>query len=155
MLHAAAMLCGFLALWLLTTQRLASVQDAVIAGVAALLCVLMATRWGGASAAFARAPRAIYSTVARFGSVMAGAVTTVRAAISADVTLKPALVRIKTRGRGDERAAFADLLSAAPGMAVVDADADGFLVHVLDEDAVDAADLGRLERAAGAQEQRL
>lgn len=154
MLHAAAMLFGFILLWLLTSQRLASVQDAVIAVAAALACTLLAMRFGGATGAFVRAPRAIYGVVARLGSVMAGALSTIRAALAADITLKPALVRIKTRGRGEERAAFADLLSAAPGMAVVETDAEGFLAHVLDEDSVDAADLGRLERVAGAQEQR-
>ncbi len=46
MLHAAAMLCGFIALWLLTTQRLTSVQDAVVAVIAALICVVLATRLG-------------------------------------------------------------------------------------------------------------
>jgi hypothetical protein len=30
-------------------------------------------------------------------------------------------------------------------MAVVETDADGLLVHVINEDAIDAADLGRLE----------
>jgi hypothetical protein len=30
-------------------------------------------------------------------------------------------------------------------MAVVETDADGLLVHVIDEDGVDATDLGRLE----------
>lgn len=154
MLHAAAMLCGFIALWLLTTQRLTSAQDAVVAVIAALICVVLATRLGGVSGAFARSPRALYGVVSRLGSVLAGATATIRSALAADVTLKPALVRIRTRGRGDERAAFADLLSAAPGMAVVETDAEGFLVHVLNEDDVDAADLGRLERVAGAQEPR-
>jgi hypothetical protein len=37
------------------------------------------------------------------------------------------------------------MISAAPGTVVVESDADGFLVHVNHEDAVDAADLGRLE----------
>lgn len=155
MLHAAAMLFGFVVLWLLTTQHLSSVQDGVIAAVAAAVCTMLAWRLGGVGGAFVRAPRAMYSTIARMGSVMGGAVSTIRAALAADVTLKPALVRIKTRGRGDERAAFADLLSAAPGMVVVETDAEGFLAHVLDEDSVDPADLGRLERVAGAQEQRL
>lgn len=152
MLHAAAMLFGFFLLWLLTTQRLASVQDVIIAAAAAVLCTALALRLGGASKAFAHAPRAAYSTVTRMGAVLAGALSTIRAALAADVTLKPALVRIKTRGRGDERAAFADLLSAAPGMAVVETDTEGFLAHVLDEDSVDPVDLGRLERVAGVKE---
>ena len=81
---------------------------------------------------------------------MRGSVVTIRKAVSADVALNPALVRIKTRvGAAHERAAFASLITATPGMAVVETDADGFLIHVIDEDAIDAEDLGRLERAAG------
>jgi multisubunit Na+/H+ antiporter MnhE subunit len=152
MLHAAAMLLGFFGLWLLTTQRYLSVPEMFLGFGAAALCVLLALRLGGAGAAFVRAPRAAYGVVLRFNAVIAGALSTIRAALAADVTLKPALVRIRTRGRGEERAAFADLLSAAPGMVVVETDAEGFLAHVLEEDGVDAGELGRLERAAGAQE---
>jgi multisubunit Na+/H+ antiporter MnhE subunit len=70
----------------------------------------------------------------------------VRAAVAADVTVKPALVRIKTRSAEPfAAAAVADLISAVPGMVVVETDDDGLLVHVINEDKVDAADLGALE----------
>ena len=82
--------------------------------------------------------------------MMRGAVATIRKALSADVTLNPALVRVRTRmTRSADRAAFAGLLTATPGMAVVETDAEGFLMHVIDEDSIDADELGRLERAAG------
>lgn len=152
MLHAAAMFLGLCVVWLLATQRFATVDDLGVAVVVALMCTAIGMRAAGASAAFARAPRAIYTVIARLGSVLAGAGATVRAALAADVTLKPALVSVRTRGQGAERAAFADMLSATPGMAVVETDADGLLVHVMDEDSIDAADLGRLERVTGAQE---
>jgi len=152
MLHAAAMFLGLCVVWLLATQRFETIDDVGVAVIVALVCTAIGMRAAGVSAAFARAPRAIYTVFARLGSVLTGAGATVRAAVAADVTLKPALVRVRTRGQGAERAAFADMLSATPGMAVVETDADGLLVHVMDEDSIDAADLGRLERITGAQE---
>lgn len=146
MLHAAAMLAGLAVLWMLVTQRASSPQDWAIAVIASFVCVLAAARFGGASSAFARAPRLLAVSVARAGAVARGSLATLRAAISADVTMKPALVRVRARAnRSSERASFANMISATPGMAVVEADADGLLVHVINEDAIDAADLGRLE----------
>lgn len=146
MLHAAAMLTGLWIVWLLLTQRWDSALDLGVGAGAALLCVGLALRGGGAGEAFARLPSSLLLAVSRIGPLLQGAFATVRAAIAADVTLKPALVRVKTRARkGEERAAFASMISATPGMAVVDADADGMLVHVLNEDEVDAVDLGALE----------
>jgi multisubunit Na+/H+ antiporter MnhE subunit len=133
----------------MVTQRASSPQDWVIAGVAALACVIVALRFGGASRAFSLAPRLLALNVARAGAVVRGTVSTLRAAISADVTMKPALVRVRWRAHGvAERASFANMISATPGMAVVETDADGLLVHVINEDAIDAADLGRLEDMA-------
>jgi multisubunit Na+/H+ antiporter MnhE subunit len=74
-----------------------------------------------------------------------------RAALAADIIIRPALVRVRTRGRGPERTAFADMLGATPGMAVVESDPDGLLVHVMNEESIDAAELGRLERITGGQ----
>lgn len=151
MLHAAAMLLGLFVIWLAATGLSANVVDISIAAGAAFACVAVMLRMGGVGAAFWRAPRALYVTAMRAPGVVGGALATLRAALAADVTLQPALVRIKTRGAGVERAAFAHLLSATPGMAVVESDADGLLVHVTDEDDIDASDLGRLERMVGAQ----
>ncbi len=146
MLHAAAMFVGLTLLWIAVTQRVSSPQDWAIALGASLVCVLVAMRFGGATAAFARAPRLLALSAARAGAVTSGALATLRAAISADVKLNPALVRVRTRAdEPDDRAAFANMISATPGMVVVNADADGLLVHVADEDGIDAADLGRLE----------
>lgn len=149
MLHAAALLSGLLVLWILVTQRASSPQDWMFAGVAVLACVIVALRFGGASRAFIRAPRWLALNAARAGAVVRGTVSTLRAAISADVTMKPALVRVRSRAHGvAERASFANMISATPGMAVVETDADGLLVHVINEDSIDAADLGRLEDMA-------
>lgn len=149
MLHAAAMLCGLAVLWMLVTQRASSPQDWAIAAVASLACVAVALCFGGVSRAFGRAPRLLMLNVARVGAILRGTLSTLRAAVSADVTMKPALVRVRTRAQDvSERASFANMISATPGMVVVEADADGLLVHVIDEDAIDAADLGRLEDLA-------
>ena len=146
MLHAAAMFVGLTLLWIAVTQRVSSPQDWAIVLCASLACVLVSIRFGGATSAFARAPRLLALSLARAGAVASGALATLRAAISADVKMNPALVRIRTRAdRADERAAFANMISATPGMVVVNADADGLLVHVADEDAIDAGDLSRLE----------
>jgi multisubunit Na+/H+ antiporter MnhE subunit len=149
MLHAAAMLFGLAILWMLASQNWSSPQDWAIALGASAACILVALRFGGASAAFWSAPKLLILTGARVAAVASGALTTIRSALSADVTLKPALVHVRTRAaRAHERAVFAGMISATPGMAVVEADADGFLVHVMNEDAIDADDLGRLEQRA-------
>lgn len=146
MLHAAAMLCGLVVLWMLATQHATSPQDWAIAGVASLLCVAVALRFGGVSRAYGRALRLVTLNVARAGAVVRGTLSTLRAAVSANVTMKPTLVRVRSRAQSvAERASFANMISATPGMAVVETDAEGMLVHVLNEDAIDAADLGRLE----------
>jgi multicomponent Na+:H+ antiporter subunit E len=140
------MLIGTCFLWLIATQRWASSDDLTIAVCAALASVFIAARLGGVGGSFARAPEMALLALARAGPVLRGALAAARAAFAADVTLKPALVRVKTRAsRAAERAAFANLISATPGLAVVDTDSDGLLVHVTNEDAIDAADLGRLE----------
>ncbi|MGH6950677.1 MAG: Na+/H+ antiporter subunit E [Vitreimonas sp.] len=144
MLHAAAMLLGLCILWLLATQRFNSVWDFAVAIAAAALCTFVAARTAGVSGAFARAPWALFTVAARAGAVLRGCLTTMRMALTAGAPIKPALVRV--RMRGSERAAFADMLSATPGLAVVDTDSDGLLAHVMDEDAIDAADLARLEQ---------
>jgi multisubunit Na+/H+ antiporter MnhE subunit len=147
MLHAAAMLAGLFLLELIATQYSPSPYRFVIAVIVALMCVAAAARFGGVGRnAFSYAPQFLRLVLARSGAVVRGSLSVIRAATAADVTVKPALVRIKARS-GDpfSAAAVADLISAVPGMIVVEADADGLLVHVMNEDAVDAADLGALE----------
>ena len=111
-----------------------------------VLCgVCVACGWRERRSFRVRRRRALRA-LSRIGAVFSGALSTMRAAIAADVTLRPALVRVKSRARRpNQRAAFGAMISATPGMAVVDVDPDGLLVHVLNEDAVDADDLGRLE----------
>lgn len=140
------MLIGLALLWLLYAQRGLSSFDAALAVCAAAVGVFFALRFGGVGRGFSQALARIGLGLARAGALVRGALSTIRAAAAADVTLSPALVRVKTRAvSADARAAFADMISAPPGMVVVETDADGFLVHVIEEDAVDTTDLGRLE----------
>lgn len=147
MFHAAAMLLGLFVVWLLSTQAWSTPQDLAIAAAAAIACAAFAVRFGGMTRnPFGRAPQFAMLVLSRAGVVMSGALVTIRAALAADVTLRPALVRVKTRAsRPLARAAFADMISAVPGAVVVESDVDGLLVHVIDEDGVDARDLGALE----------
>lgn len=146
MLHAAAMLTGLFLIWIALTQRAFSLADMGLAAAIALACVVVAWRFGGVGRAFARSPLLLWLRLSRAGAVLAGAVATVRAAIAADVTLKPALVRVRSRVTGQgARAALAEMISATPGQVVVEADADGLLLHVNDEDGVDPAELGAVE----------
>jgi multisubunit Na+/H+ antiporter MnhE subunit len=148
MLHAAAMLCGLILLWMLSTQAWSSPQDWAIAAGVGFCCLAIALRFGGASTAYARAPQLLLLGATRAGAAIGGALSMIRRAASADVTIHPALVRVKTRARrAHERASFAHMLSATPGMTVVETDADGVLLHVMDENRIDAGDLGRLEQS--------
>ncbi|HVY85015.1 MAG TPA: Na+/H+ antiporter subunit E [Caulobacterales bacterium] len=158
MINAAAMLVAMWAVWLLLTQRWTSLEMLAAAGGVALACVLIAARLGvvGGRGAFAAAPRLLMLAVTRSGSVVAGALSTLRSALAADVRLKPALVRVRTRSSSAlAQAAFADLISATPGVVVVEADPDSLLVHVLQEDAIDGLALSQLEtRVIGALDGR-
>ncbi|MBX3509999.1 MAG: Na+/H+ antiporter subunit E [Hyphomonadaceae bacterium] len=146
MLHAAALWAGLFFCWLVFTQAWGSAFDWALAAACAAAAALYAGRFGGASGAFWRAPQRLYLALARAREVGTGALKTVRAAAAADVALQPALVRVKTRAtEAASRGAFADALSAAPGMVIVDGDAESLLAHVLNEDEADAAALGRLE----------
>lgn len=152
MLHAAAMLIGLFVLALLVFSQRSLAEAAMLAGAVSAACVLFAARFGGVGATLWSAPQVLVLGLARTGAVFSGAVRTIRSAIAADVTLKPALVRVRARAeRGLARAVIADVVSAAPGAIVVETEADGDLVHVTDEDAIDADDLGALEaRVLGA-----
>jgi hypothetical protein len=82
---------------------------------------------------------------------MAGALATMRAALAADVTLQPALVRVRTNVAGAyAKAAMINLASAAPGAVIVDSDSEGVLAHVTHEEAIGETELGAVEQQAAA-----
>lgn len=146
MLHAAAMLIGLFAVGMLAIGRWTA-EAATLIGLASLACVLVSARLGLVGPnALSSGPQHVLLALGQAGAAVRGALTTIRAAVAADVTLKPALVRVKSRTqRNLAQAAFANLVSAASGRVVVDTDADGLLVHVNDEDAIDASELGAIE----------
>jgi multisubunit Na+/H+ antiporter MnhE subunit len=152
MLHAAAMLIGLFLIGVLAAGRGFAPDVLIAVGGVALACVLFSWRFDGIARGAFGAPQLAWLALSRTGAVVRGALTTMRAAIAADVTLKPALVRVRTRATAPfVKAALAELMSAAPGVVVVEADVDSALIHVNDEDAVDAADIGALEaRVIGA-----
>lgn len=156
MLHAAAMLIGIFALALAVFGRGLAPEALAAAAMIAATCVMFALRFGGVGKNGFSAPQSGLLGVARAGAIVQGALATIRRAVAADVTLRPALVRVKTRASDAfARAVLADQMSAAPGAVVVDADTAGFLVHVTDEESVDAAELGALEaRVLGALGER-
>lgn len=148
MIHAMAMLAGLWVLWLLIFQAWSGLQAQLVAAAAAAASTLIAARFGAfrGGGVFAFAPTLVAMSLARAGRVVSGALATVRAAIAADVTLKPALVLVRSRATRDHtRAALAQMISATPTTLAVETDSDGILLHVLNEDAVDAEALTRLE----------
>lgn len=151
MLHAAAMLAGLFILGLVLTHGWASGEESLLVLVSALLSVAIAFRFGGVRKnPFSAAPAYVALIAGGTGEAIVGALTTIRAAAAADVTLKPALVRVRSDGAGPlAKAAAADLISAASGAVVIDTDRDGMLVHVMDEDAVDGG-FGELQKRAAA-----
>jgi multisubunit Na+/H+ antiporter MnhE subunit len=152
MLHAAAMLAGLSALGLLLTQGWVSQDQALLAFGAALASTGVAMWLGGIrKTAFSTAPQFIVLIASRAGDGVRGALSTIRAALAADVTLRPALVSVHAETTGPfVKAAAADLISAAPGSVVVETDGEGMLVHVMNEDATDTAVFTALQRRVAA-----
>jgi len=148
MLHALAMMIGLSVLWLLLVPAW-GLHDLVFAAAAAFACVIVAARLGGVDrgGAFSHPFQLVALALGRTGAVLRGALSTLSAALFGGAAVKPALVRMKLRPSSDfARAVLADLAGATPGAVTVDVDEEGLLVHVLNEDAVDAAELGHLEQ---------
>src|SRR5258706_15743819 len=98
MLQAIALFSGTFAVWLLLEQRFTTA--ALLVGVAAAIsCVVMTARLPKLGRrTFTQMPRLAAVQAMRTGAALADAIATVRAAIAADVQLKPALIRVRTRG---------------------------------------------------------
>ncbi len=146
MLHAAAMLIGLFALGLLATQRLNSMEDALLVFGVAAVCVAVGARFGGIGPnPFSHAPQWLFLIGGRIRESLRGAWRTSRAALAADVSANPALVRVRTPRTAFTKAALVSLASSSAGSVVATEDAEGVLVHVLDEDDVEEAELRALE----------
>jgi len=134
MLQAVALFSGTFVVWLLLEQRFtpAALAAAVAAAVACVLLTARLPRLGRRT--FTLMPKLAAVQLMRTGAAFADAIRTVRAAIAADVKLRPALVRVRTRG-GDALsvATLANWIGATPGAVVISNDSEGLLVHVNDE----------------------
>lgn len=152
MLHAAAMLAIFFALWIAGVLPSAVSRESAIVGVlSALLCVAWAARFGGVGRAFAHAPAMLMQAPRAMAAALASALTVTRAALGAGA-IKPGLYRIRAARGAQEQALLAEAVGAAPGRLVVETDDSGMLVHVLDERRVDDAALDALvAKAPGGQ----
>ncbi len=152
MLHAAAMLAGFFIIAFLLVQGWTSHDQLGFALIASLASVGVALRlWGFRKTPFSAPHHFIALAVSRLGAMWSGTMAVIRTAVAADVTVKPALVRV----RGGEADAFASAacansISMAPGAVVVETDGEGMLVHVIDEDKQSADAFAALERRAAA-----
>lgn len=145
MLHAASVSLGLFLVWLLATQQWAGPANVAAGAGIAVACTLFAARFGGLSPDFARAPMLFWLALSQVAEVARGAGAVLRRALSAKAALNPALVRVRTRAVGaSAKAAFANALSAAPGVVAVATEADGLLLHVIDEEAIEPAEFGRL-----------
>jgi multisubunit Na+/H+ antiporter MnhE subunit len=150
MLHAAAMLAGLFIIGLALTQAWTSRDDALLMLAAALVSVAMASRFGGVRASpFSTAPQFAVLLFTRADNVLNSAISTIRMALAADVTLRPALVQVRAdEGNALATAAAADAISAEPGRVVVETESGAMLVHVIDEAASPSETLAKLHHRA-------
>src|SRR5262245_41874304 len=97
MLEAIALFLWTFAVWLLLQQQFTAFGLATaLAGCAAsVLVAARLPRLGRGT--FTRMPRLVFEPAMRIGAAFADALAIVRAAIAADIRLKPALVRVRTR----------------------------------------------------------
>jgi hypothetical protein len=137
MAQAAATLMGLVLLWLMLSPWVEDAAALAIGG-ACVVCAYAGGRWLGAaepelprSIQSPRSPSAFERALAalRAGSRVA------RAAIS-PARLRPAFVKIKARGDRD-RTGLAETIAPSVGAVVVEIEADGFLLHTIDEEAID------------------
>jgi len=143
MVHAAATWIGLFLIGLLALQG----ANAAALAVAVTVCVIFVVYLFGLERAQPGAMLSAFGGVLRRApAVLRGAAGTMRAAASADVTLRPALVQIRTRAEDDfSLGALVCALSVAPGGVAVDAGDDSVLVHVIAEDDESAAKLDAIE----------
>lgn len=145
MLHAVTATAGLSAIWILWTGAWRSPVDIAVALFVAALALASTIRTGGASALFSSLPVVLARSLVRGGAVIDGVRATMAAALGVRTRMRPALVRARVAGASRDRVALAFLISATPGLVVVDSDEEGLLVHTSDEDAPDAMSLAGLE----------
>lgn len=138
MLNFVTLFAGLSLVFALSTVAAAPPLLVIVA--AATLSTAFAARAGGAGSAFAQAPRALLSFLLHAPATLRAAWTTLRAALAADIALKPALVR--ERAASDEGVS----MHAKAGAIVVSVERDGALLHVLDEGRIHPGGVNALPR---------
>ena len=134
MLEAIVLFLWTFAVWLLLQQQFTvfGLAEALAASLACLFVAARVARLGRGT--FTRMPRLAAEQAMRTGAAFADALAIVRAAIAADIRLKPALVRVRTRtSEALGLATLANLIGASPGAVVIASDEEGLLVHVNQE----------------------
>lgn len=145
MLDGAAMLVGLALLWLAAAGVPNSVDKLAAMSLAIVAAFAVAARFGGLGAAFAQTPTGLAWLARRGAALLSAALRTLRAGLAGD--LAPALMRVRPRDNSESgRALLAGRISAHPGMVVVETDAEGLLVHVINEYQVNS---DRLELQVG------
>jgi multisubunit Na+/H+ antiporter MnhE subunit len=128
MINFTALFVVLFGLWLITH---ASPEAGPIAGaLCAAVATLVSWRFGVPEVA-TRAPQELRSWLSRAWRKARGTWRVIRAALQADVTLHPALVRVRAPDASAGRLAAA--IGGTPGATIVAEDADGVLIHVIDE----------------------
>jgi multisubunit Na+/H+ antiporter MnhE subunit len=142
------MLLGLTILWLLLTQLWNTPSELSTAVMVGFVCTWFAARFFRIQDGYLRAPQTLSLVARRWTTIASASASTVLSAIAADVMLKPALVRLKSRAHSPPGSLFTHLMSATPGVVVVDADQEGLLVHVNNEDRVDLETAARADRGS-------
>lgn len=138
MLDGAAMLVGLFLLWLAAVGVPDSVDNLVAMILAVVAASMVAVRFGGVGAAFARAPASLAWLARRCVALFAAVFRTLRTGLAGEA-LAPALMRVRPRDNSESgRALLSARISAHPGMVVVETDGEGLLVHVINENAVNS-----------------
>jgi multisubunit Na+/H+ antiporter MnhE subunit len=134
MLEAIALFLGTFVLWLLLQQQFMALGIAAAVAASASVTLIAAQLARPGRGTFTRMPQLLLVQTTRAGAAFADTFAIVRAAIAADVRLKPALVRVRTRSSEPlGLATLANLIGASPGAVVIASDEEGLLVHVNQE----------------------
>lgn len=161
MAHGAVLFIGCLVVWVCATLS-AGWPQGISLGFGAMASLLVVTSASGMGVLdgegtrhLTRAAVSLGVSVSRFPKSVLSALGVV-AAVFGYKRGRPGFVRLTLRPHdGPGLAAVVEALSAAPGLAVVDADAGSLLAHTLDEDGADVARLAALERrVAGGERER-
>lgn len=147
MLNAIATAAGLFGLWFALAPAQASATSGAVAAGAVVASMLIAARFGAFDKSARFSPTLLALLVRRMARSVRGAIGVVGAVI-APTSQRSGLVRIRQSETSEAtRAAFANFVGAAPGVTVLEVQADGLLVHALDEEGLDAGKLARTEAA--------